>query len=95
MFADDGDTRALLSFASKLDLSISYLQQDDRLLHFDLTPNMRRLAVKLGAREVDRRFAGKVIKGNRTHNPLKEVWGTWPGDESIEEILEALKGEKG
>lgn len=25
-------------------------------------------------------------------SPLTEVWGTWPGDESIEEILAALKG---
>jgi hypothetical protein len=24
-------------------------------------------------------------------SPLMEVWGTWPGDESIEEILAALK----
>jgi len=23
---------------------------------------------------------------------LKEVWGKWPGDESIEELLAALKG---
>ena len=26
-----------------------------------------------------------------THGPLMEVWGKWPGDESIEEILAALK----
>jgi len=25
-------------------------------------------------------------------NPLEEVWGKWPGDESIEEILETLNG---
>jgi hypothetical protein len=23
---------------------------------------------------------------------LKEIWGKWPGDESIEELLAALKG---
>ena len=26
---------------------------------------------------------------------LKEVWGKWPGDESIEELLAALKGCQG
>ena len=27
-----------------------------------------------------------------SHNLLMEVWGKWPGEESIEEILAALKG---
>ena len=33
--------------------------------------------------------SGKIVP-----NPgwLKEVWGKWPGDETIEELLEALKG---
>jgi hypothetical protein len=33
--------------------------------------------------------AGKIAP-----NPgwLKEVWGKWPGDESIEELLAVLKG---
>jgi hypothetical protein len=33
--------------------------------------------------------SGKIVP-----NPswLKEVWGKWPGDELIEELLAALKG---
>ena len=35
--------------------------------------------------------------GEITPNPgwLKEIWGKWPGHESIEELLAALKGARG
>ena len=32
-----------------------------------------------------------IRRGQETRNPLKEVWGKWPGDESIDEILDTLK----
>jgi len=37
------------------------------------------------------------MTGKIATNPgwLKEVWGKWPGDESIEELLAALKGCQG
>ena len=33
--------------------------------------------------------------GNIAPNPgwLKEIWGKWPGDETIEELLAALDGD--
>jgi hypothetical protein len=30
---------------------------------------------------------------NRSSDTLKDIWGRWPGDETIEELLCALKGE--
>ena len=35
-----------------------------------------------------------IETGKLALNPgwLKEIWGKWPGDESIEELLAALKG---
>jgi len=30
-------------------------------------------------------------KANDTKNPLAEVWGKWPGNESIDEILKVLE----
>jgi len=35
----------------------------------------------------------KLKTGQGYRNPLKEVWGKWPGDESIEEILDVLNQE--
>ena len=32
-----------------------------------------------------------IAKKQRVKSPLKEVWGKWPGDESIEEILDVLR----
>ena len=32
-----------------------------------------------------------IAKRQRVKSPLKEVWGKWPGDESIEEILDVLR----
>lgn len=32
-----------------------------------------------------------ISKKQRIKSPLKEVWGKWPGDEPIEEILDTLK----
>jgi hypothetical protein len=30
-------------------------------------------------------------RGQGTRNPLRDIWGKWPGDEPIEDILDALK----
>lgn len=32
----------------------------------------------------------RLRTGQENRNPLKEIWGKWPGDESIEEILDTL-----
>ena len=36
-------------------------------------------------KEIKKKCGGK--------SPLQEIWGKWPGDESIDEILAALKNE--
>ena len=48
---------------------------------------------------LDRAAAGIIAAGYQkgkelpeaAHRPLKELWNTWPGDETIEELLSALK----
>lgn len=37
-------------------------------------------------------YEDKIEQAMAVRNPLKEIWGKWPGDESIDEILDTLKG---
>jgi hypothetical protein len=50
--ATDGDIDELHVFATKLGLKRAWLHQSSSLDHYDLTPNKRALAVRLGAIEV-------------------------------------------
>ncbi|MBI4333935.1 MAG: hypothetical protein HY673_21950 [Chloroflexi bacterium] len=45
---------------------------------------------RIPASEPPERFVEKLGKKKEASSPLREVWGKWPGDESIEEILAAL-----
>ena len=36
--------------------------------------------------------AARALSSQCVSNPLKAIWNKWPGDESIEEILNALNG---
>ncbi|MFD7109117.1 DUF4031 domain-containing protein [Streptomyces microflavus] len=54
----------LHAFAARLGLRRSWFQKKserDYRWHYDITPNKRALAVRLGAREVDRRFVGQLM----------------------------------
>lgn len=59
------DTEAELhAFAARLGLRRSWFQKKsdrDYRWHYDVTPNKRALAVRLGAQEVDRRFIGQLM----------------------------------
>lgn len=59
------DTEAELhAFAARLGLRRSWFQKKsdrDYRWHYDVTPNKRALAVRLGAQEVDRRFVGQLM----------------------------------
>ena len=37
------------------------------------------------------KFSEEILKKQNAQAALKKVWGKWPGEESIDEILEALK----
>ena len=51
----------LHEFAKQIGMRRSWFQNDSRLPHYDLTENRRRMAVKLGAVELDRRgFVSKM-----------------------------------
>ena len=43
-----------------------------------------------GLQEHSRSTGELVIEKKFNHNALKKLWGKWPGDESIEDILAAL-----
>lgn len=64
LFADD--LAELHRFAARIGLQRRWFQNKERLPHYDLTPNKRRLAVKAGAVEVDRRF---VVDFMRKRDP--------------------------
>ena len=65
MFADSLDE--LHAMASKLGLRREWFQGGDSLQHYDLTGGKRQQAVRLGAVEVDRRFAADfVIRSRRS-----------------------------
>lgn len=63
MFADEIDE--LHKFAKRMDLNRDWFQSDKRLPHYDVTENKRRIAIRLGAVEVDKRVTYEHIKRNR------------------------------
>lgn len=46
----------LHTFAQKIGLKRAWFQDHDLLVHYDLTKSKRAVAVKMGAKEVDRKF---------------------------------------
>lgn len=64
MFDDGGDLEALHAFASKIGLKRRWFQRGT-LDHYDLTEGRRRVAVRLGAREVDRDVVVAAIRAHR------------------------------
>lgn len=65
MFADT--VEELNEFANKLGLKRSWFQPHQPLPHYDLTANKRKLAVRLGAVQVDREFVILRMRGNKYH----------------------------
>ncbi len=61
----------LADFAAKLNLSAWWFRTDPRLPHYDLSPEMRALAVRLGAMEVTARELEK-----RCETPMNPETGT-------------------
>lgn len=60
------DTNYLIEFAQTLGLNPNWLQaKNKRFLHFDLSPNKRELAIKLGAKELT---ALEMVNMVRIHN---------------------------
>lgn len=54
-------TDELHTFAQRIGMRRSWFQNDSRLPHYDLTENRRRMALKQGAIELDRRgFVSKM-----------------------------------
>ncbi|MBT2429419.1 DUF4031 domain-containing protein [Streptomyces sp. ISL-112] len=67
----------LHAFAARLGLKRAWFQKKserDYRWHYDVTPNKRALAVRLGAQEVDRRFVGQLMIRRQ-----EERDGTEPG----------------
>lgn len=60
LFADD--LEELHMFAQRLGLKREWFQSQGRFLHYDITANKRRLAIKLGARPVNRNFMAQRIR---------------------------------
>lgn len=54
LFCDEGDIQELHAFAKLLKLKREWFQDRDGFPHYDLTEWKRTLAVRLGAKEVDR-----------------------------------------
>ena len=69
LFADTKEE--LHTFAAKLGLKRHWFQNDKRLPHYDISPLKRAKAVKLGAKEVDRRFVYAQILKNTSCEELK------------------------
>lgn len=69
----------LHEFAARLGLRRSWFQKKsdrDYRWHYDITPNKRAQAVRLGAQEVDRRFIGRLMirrQEERDGLPTKEA----------------------
>lgn len=68
LFADS--EYELLKFADKMGLKRSWIQRNKRLIHFDLTENMRKLAIKMGAMPVDREFIYERIRQAKNENTM-------------------------
>ncbi len=65
LFTDDGNLDDLHAFAARVGLRRAWFQRHACLPHYDLTIARRGVAVRLGARQVDRAFVAGVIKANR------------------------------
>jgi len=52
----------LHAFAKRIGLRQEWFQEHEKLPHYDITENMRALAVRRGAIEVDHRFLVKLMK---------------------------------
>lgn len=66
LFADDGDTDALHEFAKRIGMKRTWFQPKSKLPHYDLlTFCLRDMAVRRGAKEVDRRYWVKIRQENR------------------------------
>ena len=76
-----GTLEELHLFAAELGMKRCWFHDRDKLPHYDLTGCKRLQALRLGAREASIKEVVATAK-----NPLKEVWGKWPGDESFEEL---------
>ena len=66
MMADSEEE--LHEFASRIGLKRSWFQkksETDHRWHYDLVPSKRAQAVRLGAREVDRRFIVQLVNARR------------------------------
>ncbi len=58
-----GDSiKELKLFASRIGLKLSWYQNSKSFPHFDLTANIRKKAIKNGAKEVNRRFVYNFMK---------------------------------
>ncbi len=55
-------------FAGRMRLHPAWFQDQSNLPHYDLTKNMRLLAVKLGAVEIDREKFGELIRKYRSRS---------------------------
>ena len=53
-------------FAGRMRLKPAWFQDKPELPHYDLTKGMRRLAIKLGAIEVNRNKISELMKKNRS-----------------------------
>lgn len=55
-------------FAGRMRLKPAWFQDQSRLPHYDLTKNMRLLAVKFGAVEIDNKKFGEIIRKYRSRS---------------------------
>lgn len=63
MVADSVDELHVM--AEKLGLKRSWFQTDSSLLHYDICQAKRKLALQLGAQEIDRRSLVEMIRRHR------------------------------
>lgn len=70
MVDDHADIEALHAFARRLGLRRSWFQngRNGLIPHYDLRPSKRALALKLGAREVDRREMAEIVMDLRARS---------------------------
>lgn len=65
LFDDEGNSEVLHKFAAEIGLRRRWVHVGTKLLHYDLINSKRQLAVRLGAKEVSRRFVANLLRKNK------------------------------